>query len=268
MSPSASLRPRTALVLGWRRALPCGDGQQQGHGYHDGQDQRQPEPAHGDPNTLLGKPVSVLLSGTPVLSLPRRTARGACSSQAPSSSRRAPRRGRSSVPRRHPEQHRRQKEQRVFGAASWRSRRSSGAVSPGDLHDDPLQTLIILFRGLDNLAGDSRLPTDLADQVRGDARPAADVGVVALQGDPWPAATGPGQPRPGLHAMSARRRGHYPAGGADHPAPRRRWTGRLAPQTELTAYRVVPESLSNVLRRADAGEGRVRGRAPFWAHHC
>lgn len=156
------------------------------------------------------------------------------------------------------EQHRRQEEQRQFGARLLAVQEEERRRLAHELHDDPLQTLTFLARALDDLAGDTRLPDDLSAQVHRDAGLATDVGQVLravirglrppvlddlgllaavrqLVGD---AEARPDAPAIGLHVQGA-------------PV-------RLPARTELTAYRVVQESLSNVMRHADARCADVR----------
>jgi signal transduction histidine kinase len=159
------------------------------------------------------------------------------------------------------EQHRRQEEQRRFGARLLAVQEDERSRLARDLHDDPLQTLMFLSRGLDDVAGDPRLAPDLADlaeQLRGDARLAADVGHAlrkVIRGLRPPVLDD-------LGLVSALRQlVDEAAARPDAPAVLLTVEGgpvRLTPQLELTAYRVVQESLSNVLRHADATAVEVR----------
>lgn len=159
------------------------------------------------------------------------------------------------------DQHRRQEEQRTFGARLLAVQEDERRRLARDLHDDPLQTLMFLSRGLDDLADDPRLAADVADQLRSDAGLATDVGQAlrkVIRGLRPPVLDD-------LGLVSALRQlVSEAAARADAPTIQLNVDGdpvRLAPQTELTAYRVVQESLSNVLRHADAV--RVEVHATF-----
>ncbi len=156
------------------------------------------------------------------------------------------------------ERHRRHEEQRLFGARLITGQEDERRRLAADLHDDPLQTLMFISRGLDELAGDPRLPSDLADQARVDADLTTDVGRglrKVIRGLRPPVLDD-------LGLVAALRQCVTDAAARpDAPALRLRVLGtpvRLPPQTELTAYRVVQESLSNVLRHAHANRVGVR----------
>lgn len=212
-----------------------------------------------DLQELLGHPAAELLAGIPLL--PLRTAGGeerlfAPSAQivSPDPSSRLVQVCLADVT----EQHRRHEEQREFSARLIAVQEDERRRLAQDLHDDPLQTLMFLSRGLEDVAADPRLPADVASQIARDAGLSSDVGHVlreVIRGLRPPVLDA-------LGLVSALRQLVDEA--ASRPASPdvslqvRGRPVRLAPQVELTAYRVVQEALSNALRHADAGHLDVR----------
>lgn len=150
------------------------------------------------------------------------------------------------------EQQRRQQEQRMFSARLIAVQEDERRRLAQDLHDEPLQTLLFLSRGLHDAAADPRLPDDLAAQISRDSGLATQVGHVlreVIRGLRPPVLDALGLVsalRQLLDEVATRR-------GAPAVALQVRGEPlRLTPEGELTAYRVVQESLSNILRHAGA----------------
>ena len=156
------------------------------------------------------------------------------------------------------EQQRRQDEQRRFSLRLLEVQEEERRRLTEELHDDPLQTLMFLSRELEDVATQPDLPPGLAERIHRDAVLVTDAGTVlrrVIHGLRPPVLDD-------LGLVSALRQLTTEAAGRpEAPTIQLHISGRpqrLAAQTELTAYRVVQESLSNVLRHADAGRADVR----------
>ncbi|AXG14424.1 hypothetical protein DN585_14320 [Intrasporangium calvum] len=202
---------------------------------------------------LLGQNVPALLTGMPVL--PLTTTDGEQRLFAPSAQVFSPDAGSRLVQvclADVTEQHRRQEEQRLFSARLIAVQEDERRRLAQDLHDDPLQTLLFLSRGLDDVAADPQLPVDIAAQISRHAGLATEVGcalreVIRGLRPPVLDALGLASALRQLVDEAEMRSGAPNVGLQVRGEP-----VRLTPEGELTAYRVVQESLSNVLRHAGA----------------
>lgn len=149
------------------------------------------------------------------------------------------------------EQHRRQEEQRAFSGRLITAVEEERRRLARDLHDEPLQYLVYVARALDDVAQLSDLPPELAGELARDAalsRAAADGLRTLIRGLRPPVLDD-------LGLVPAVRQLVEQAGGRAAVEVRLTVTGeevRLPAEVELTAYRVVQESLSNVLRHSSA----------------
>lgn len=120
-----------------------------------------------------------------------------------------------------------------------------------ELHDDPLQNLMYLARTLDDLADDPSLPAHVAKVVTSVEAVAVDVATAlrkVIRGLRPPVLDD-------LGVVSALRQLVEEAGkrsGLTVDLSVKGRETRLPPQLELTAYRVIQESLSNAIRHAEA----------------
>jgi signal transduction histidine kinase len=157
------------------------------------------------------------------------------------------------------EQHRRREEQQAFAGRLLAVQEEQRRRVAHELHDDPLQSLIFLTRELDELSDDPELPTKLVDKVLRDS--ALSTGVATslrkvIRGLRPPILDDLGVVSAFRQlAEESRRRS-----GLDIDLKIHGKETRLSPELELTAYRVVQESLSNVMRHAGARRVSIRLR--------
>jgi signal transduction histidine kinase len=157
------------------------------------------------------------------------------------------------------EQHRRREEQQAFAGRLLAVQEEQRRRVAHELHDDPLQSLIFLTRELDDLGDDPELPTRLAGKVLRDS--AVATGVIAslrkvIRGLRPPILDD-------LGVVSALRQLAEESRARSGLAIDLKIHGketRLSPELELTVYRVVQESLSNVIRHAGAHQVSIRVR--------
>ncbi len=154
------------------------------------------------------------------------------------------------------EQRRRQEEQREFGGRLLAVQEEERRRLAQELHDDPLQNLMYLARTLDDLSEDAALPTQTAVSMRY-------AGELATQ-----AATALRKTIHGLRPSVLDDIGIASALRQLVADVRRRSTltidlrckgteSSLSPDLKLTAYRIVQESLNNVVRHAEARRATV-----------
>lgn len=154
------------------------------------------------------------------------------------------------------EQHRRQAEHQAFSARLIGVVEDERRRLARELHDEPLQQLVYVARSLGDLEHVEGLPAGLVEELHRDAvlsRGAADGLRKLIRGLRPPVLDD-------LGLVPAVRQLVEQAGERAGLEVRLTLTGtpvRLPPEVELTAYRVVQESLSNVLRHAEAGTAEV-----------
>jgi signal transduction histidine kinase len=155
------------------------------------------------------------------------------------------------------EQQRRQAEQRAFSGQLLAVQEEERRKLAQELHDDPLQNLMYLTRALDDLSEDASLPRNLAPTVQYGSE-LAGAAATAL--------------RKVIHGLrppilddigitSALRQLVADVGKRSPLTVTLRCTGTengLPSDLKLTAYRIVQESLNNVVRHADARRATVR----------
>ena len=154
------------------------------------------------------------------------------------------------------EQQRRHEEQRAFSgrllAVGEEERRKLAA----ELHDDPLQNLMYLTRALDDLSEDPALAAGLVQRVRYGSELAAQAATALrkiIHGLRPPVLDDIG-------ITSALRQLVADVGKRSSLAVTLRCTGTengLSPDLKLTAYRIVQESLNNIVRHARARRATV-----------
>jgi len=149
------------------------------------------------------------------------------------------------------EQEQRAREQQAYATHLVRVQEDERRRLAQDLHDDPLQTLTYLVRTLEHLSDDPRLPPDLAELARLDGQLATEV-VNAIRtvihGLRPPVLDDFGVVAALRQLVEEFRARH----GISILMQVSGVQGRLAPQSELTMYRVAQEALSNVVRHARA----------------
>ena len=157
------------------------------------------------------------------------------------------------------EQRRRQEEQHVFSGRLFAVQEEERRKLAQDLHDGPLQHLVYLARALDDLSEDVSLPARLVPTIQYDSELAAEA-ATAL--------------RKVIHGLrpsvlddigitSALRQLVADVRKRSALAVTLRCAGTengLPPDLKLTAYRIVQESLNNVVRHAQARRATVRIR--------
>jgi len=155
------------------------------------------------------------------------------------------------------EQQRRQAEQRAFSGRLLAVQEEERRKLAQELHDDPLQNLMYLTRALDDLSEDASLPRNLVPPVQYGSE-LAGAAATAL--------------RKVIHGLrppvlddigitSALRQLAADVGKRSPVTVTLRCTGTengLPSDLKLTAYRIVQESLNNVVRHADARRATVR----------
>lgn len=156
------------------------------------------------------------------------------------------------------DQQRRQEEQRAFSGQLLAVQEEERLRLARELHDDPLQQLMFLTRTLDELADDPALSASLTDQTRRGHHAAADAASALrkiIQGLRPPVLDDLGL-LPALRQLvdQTNRRGTNVTVTLTSAGGER----RLPADQELTAYRVVQESLTNVIRHAEATRATVR----------
>jgi signal transduction histidine kinase len=154
------------------------------------------------------------------------------------------------------DQRRRQEEQRVFSGRLLTVQEEERRRLAQELHDDPLQNLMYLTRALDDLSEDTGLPARLASTMQYGGELAAE------------AATALRKTIHGLRPPVLDDIGIASALRQLVTDVRKRSTlsidlqctgteGLLSPDLKLTAYRIVQESLNNIVRHADASHATV-----------
>ena len=157
------------------------------------------------------------------------------------------------------DQHRRQEEQRAFSGRLLAVQEEERRKLAQDLHDDPLQNLMYLTRALDDLSEDASLPAGLVPTVRGGGELAAEAATAlrkVIHGLRPPVLDDIG-------ITSALRQLVADVRKRSTLAISLRCSGTengLSPDLKLTAYRIVQESLNNVVRHAHARHAMVRVR--------
>ena len=154
------------------------------------------------------------------------------------------------------EQQRRQEEQREFSGRLLAVQEEDRRRLAQELHDDPLQNLMYLTRTLDDASEDAELPARLVPAMRHSGELAAEAATAlrkVIHGLRPPILDDIGIV-PALRQLAADvgRRAGLPVSlrctGTE---------GSLSPDLKLTAYRIVQESLHNVVRHAQAGHATV-----------
>lgn len=157
------------------------------------------------------------------------------------------------------EQHRRRQEQEAFAGRLLAVQEELRRQVAHELHDDPLQNLIFLTRELDDVGEDPELAAGLACKVRRGSRIASEV-VTALRkvisGLRPPILDDLGV----LYALRQLAEESRVRSGLSIDLRVRGEAIRLSPELELTVYRVIQESLSNVIRHASASHVTIRVR--------
>lgn len=157
------------------------------------------------------------------------------------------------------EQHRRREEHQAFAGRLLAVQEDERRRLAQELHDDPLQNLIYLTRALDDLSDDPELPARLTQEVLRDSAVAIDVATElrkVIRGLRPPILDD-------LGVVSALRQLTEEARQRSRLSIDLKVSGnqtRLSPELELTAYRIIQESLSNVIRHADAHRVGIRVR--------
>jgi PAS domain S-box-containing protein len=157
------------------------------------------------------------------------------------------------------EQHRRREEQQAFAGRLLAVQEEGRRRLAHELHDDPLQSLMYLTRVLDSLSEHPELPARLTEEVLRDSAIATDVAAAlrkVIRGLRPPILDD-------LGVVSALRQLTEEARNRSTLSIDLKVIGsqtRLSPELELTAYRVVQESLGNVIRHAHAHRVGIRVR--------
>ncbi len=149
------------------------------------------------------------------------------------------------------EQHRRQRQQRMFATQLLRVQEEERKGLARELHDDPLQNLTFLTRMLDDLSNHPRMAEEFVPGLSQGGALATSAAVALrkiIRGLRPPVLDDLGLTAALTQlADQVRRRGGLAVEVTITGTP-----GRLAPEVELTAYRVAQESLNNVLKHAKA----------------
>ncbi len=157
------------------------------------------------------------------------------------------------------EQQRRQQEQQAFSGRLLAVQEEQRRQLAQELHDDPLQNLMYLARTLDDVREDADLPARLVRSMRYGGELAAAAATAlrkTIQGLRPPVLDDIGIV-PALRQLVA------DVGRRAGPSVDLRCTGTegsLPSDLKLTAYRIVQESLNNVVRHAGASHATVRVR--------
>jgi signal transduction histidine kinase len=155
------------------------------------------------------------------------------------------------------EQQRRQAEQRAFSGRLLAVQEEERRKLAQELHDDPLQNLMYLTRALDDLSEDPILPRDLAPTIRHGGELAGEAATAlrkVIHGLRPPILDDIG-------ITSALRQLVADVCKRSPLTVTLRCTGTengLPPELKLTAYRIVQESLNNIVHHADARRATVR----------
>lgn len=155
------------------------------------------------------------------------------------------------------EQQRRQEEQRVFSGRLLAVQEEERRKLAQELHDDPLQNLMYLTRALDDLSEDASIPRRLVPTVQYGSELAGEAATAlrkVIHGLRPPILDDIG-------ITSALRQLVADVGKRGPLTVTLRCTGTengLPPDLKLTAYRIVQESLNNVVRHANARRATVR----------
>jgi len=155
------------------------------------------------------------------------------------------------------EQQRRQEEQRAFSARLLTVQEEQRRKLAQELHDDPLQNLMYLTRALDDLSENPALNAGLVQRVRYGAELTTEAATALrkiIHGLRPPALDD-------LGITSALRQLVADVGKRGTLTVTLRCTGTetgLSPDLKLTAYRIVQESLNNVVRHAHARRATVK----------
>jgi len=154
------------------------------------------------------------------------------------------------------EQQRRQEEQRAFSGRLLTVQEEQRRKLAQELHDDPLQNLMYLTRALDDLSENPALDAGLVPRVRYGAELTTEAATALrkiIHGLRPPALDD-------LGITSALRQLVADVGKRSTLTVTLRYTGTetgLDPDLKLTAYRIVQESLNNVVRHAHARRATV-----------
>ncbi|MGE5288583.1 MAG: ATP-binding protein [Micromonosporaceae bacterium] len=157
------------------------------------------------------------------------------------------------------EQHRRQEEQRVFSGRLLAVQEEERRKLAQELHDDPLQNLVYLTRALDDLSEDATLPAGLQPAVRYGGELAGEAATAlrkVIHGLRPPVLDDIGIASALRQLVADVRKRSTLAialrcAGAENGLPS---------NLKLTVYRIVQESLNNVVRHAQACHAMVRVR--------
>jgi signal transduction histidine kinase len=155
------------------------------------------------------------------------------------------------------EQQRRQEEQRAFSGRLLAVQEEERRRLAQELHDDPLQNLMYLTRALDDLSENAALEASLVQRVKYGGELATEAATALRK-------TIHGLRPPVLDDLgitSALRQLVADVGKRGTLTVTLRCTGtetRLQPDLKLTAYRIVQESLNNVIRHAHAHRATVK----------
>ena len=155
------------------------------------------------------------------------------------------------------EQQRRQEEQRAFSGRLLAVQEEQRRRLAQELHDDPLQHLMYLSRALDDLSEDPALDTSLVQRVRYDGELATQAATALrkiIHGLRPPVLDD-------LGVASALRQLVADVGKRSPVTVTLHCTGSengLPPDLKLTVYRIVQESLSNIVHHAQARHATVQ----------
>lgn len=155
------------------------------------------------------------------------------------------------------EQHRRQEEQQIYSGRLLAVQEEERRKLAQELHDDPLQNLMYLTRALDDLSEETNLPSGLVATVHYGGELAAEAATAlrkVIHGLRPPVLDDIG-------ITSALRQLVADVRKRSTLTVTLRCTGTengLPPDLKLTAYRIVQESLNNVVRHAQARHATVR----------
>jgi signal transduction histidine kinase len=157
------------------------------------------------------------------------------------------------------EQHRRREEQQAFAGRLLAVQEEQRRRVAHELHDDPLQSLIFLTRELDDLSEDPELPARLTGKVLRNSAVATGVATSlrkVIRGLRPPILDDLGV----VSALRQLAEESRTRSGLTIDLKIHGKATRLSPELELTVYRVVQESLSNVIRHAAAQRVAIRVR--------
>ena len=155
------------------------------------------------------------------------------------------------------EQRRREREQRLYSGRLLAVQEEERRNLAQELHDDPLQNLVYLTRALDDLSEDTSLPPGLAERLTYGGELAAEAATAlrkVIHGLRPPVLDDIG-------VAAALRQLVADVGKRSPVTVTLHCTGSengLPGDLKLTVYRIVQESLNNVIRHARAGSATVR----------